>query len=150
MSVDPGTEGIGISIFNGTQIKDVASIEKNETDWEIRLNKSLATFKIYLNTWNIGYAVIERPKYFDSYVGQTAASTDALFKLIFAYGRIVEALNTRIPYMWIFQIPVIQWKGQLSKKQVQSRLQKYNPRYTYKSHDADALALGLWALGEIL
>lgn len=153
VTVDPGTIGIGVALFN-TDIPNsigpsfVDSIEDRSKDWEERLEVNLRFYKHFLKlkheTKPLKAIFIERPKYFESYKGQTAATSDALFKLIFAYGRIWQ-ISTQFTSR-VYAIPVNDWKGQLTKEHIISRIYQKIGR-KFKSHDADAVGMGLWLLG---
>jgi len=87
---------------------------------------------------------IERPKYFSSHIGQTAADTDALFKLCFIYGGTYAILSS-LGYE-IVEIPVISWKGQMTKLMVDRRIARAINK-EYPNHVSDAVGIGLYVRG---
>lgn len=87
---------------------------------------------------------IERPKFFESFKGQTAAKSDSLFKLCFVTGRlysVIRGFNLKCELL-----PIVDWKGQLSKKQVGTRIKRICGK-NWKGDVEDAVGMGLYLKG---
>ena len=87
---------------------------------------------------------IERPKFFESFKGQTAAKSDSLFKLCFVTGRlygVIRSFNLNC-----ILLPIVDWKGQLNKSQVSTRIKRICGKNWAKDQD-DAVGMGLYLKG---
>lgn len=93
--------------------------------------------------------VIEFPEFHESLKGRTARSTGSMDKLAFLIG----VMAASFPRPWAVKlVRVRQWKGQLPKEVVISRMKKRHgdrpEEIGVKSHAWDALGIGDWYLRE--
>lgn len=88
---------------------------------------------------------IEEPKYFDTAKGQVAVRSDKFTKLVFIYGRLFQLFSDRFPI--VIPLKIADWKGQLSKKQVENRVKKILPESNYKGDEIDAVGMALYLKG---
>lgn len=157
LTIDPGNRengGCGLGFFsNLVQPELIQSMQINAkgSNWEERNDTIIESInKILLQYCDLLQAVIvEQPRYFDSYKGHTSANTNSLFKLINTYSRIEQIIKTN--KLKFFPIPVIKWKGQLTKERTLFRLKRicgenFNPKW--KIDELDAIALGYHVLGK--
>ncbi len=156
MTVDSGTE-YGYAIWkypfhNRLDLPIEVGIMKEGlrgVDWHLRAY--LAAMKIETELgkiYRITRAGVEKPFYVDSSAGQAVAK-DSLIKLSQATGMIVSRLidqGAEVEY-----IPVIEWKGQMSKlmtiKRIEEALFTKFGKVNYNSHEWDAVGIGLFMKG---
>lgn len=155
VSIDPGSRGTGIAVWeNNAKVPNYGfaqhcNLEKK--DWHTRTNALLldCSIKLKLTYRTLGEYTpifIEEPKFFDSYRGMTAARDDSLGKLIYFFGRLWQVILD-IGFVSVFAVPIVQYRGQLNKSQIQARIkQRINKEYD-SDHLADAVYLGLWVRG---
>ena len=101
--------------------------------------------------------VMECPSFFESFGGQTTASSGSLVKLAMAAGAEMAAINCIPPDRCFIRslVTVNAWKGQMSKEAVQHRIRKVmnlgNPKgdrcEKFRSHVWDAVGIGLYWQG---
>lgn len=157
LAIDPGCRndgGTGIAFMNNkSSIETFLVRPENKTNWDIKIEEvcygyyrllkdSISSGKISVNETIIG---IEKPKYFDTYKGVTAAKSDNLFKLIVCYARLWQ-INVGMGFS-IKNIEIVHWKGQLNKKQIAARVEKKTGK-KFKGDAIDAVGIGLYMLGD--
>ena len=149
---DPGSTGTGIAFFKSgqtipSQYESVLSDNRGleSTKWLDNCDNILQKVKLYLHTSITipqGSPVfIEQPQFFSTHTGYKSAATNSLAKLIFFYGRLWEMCRN-----FQFQpvaIPILTWKGQMQKIQVQYRV-KRAIGIEIDSHACDAVGIGLY------
>lgn len=151
ITIDPGSAGTGIAFFMRGRIPPVIAYsilaDEKQIDWMKQCDLILDKTKMHLLSMSEGTKLpvfIEEPQFFSSYKGVTAAKDGSLAKLIFFFGRVWGICETLklVPYA----VGIQQWKGQLSKQQVIKRIEK-KIGFTYDSHAADAVGIGLYMRG---
>lgn len=92
---------------------------------------------------------IEQPQYMPGGVGITAAERGDLIKLAMLAGGICSRISYNHASTPWFPVPVSEWKGQLAKDICADRAsRKLNMSFKGKTtHEADAIALGLYCKG---
>ncbi len=165
VTIDPGCRingGTGLACFDRNNhdpnpfhvahYRPPSEIENHDLRVENLIDRIKQDIELKYLTWSLQPCLtkfyIERPQYFDSFKGQTAAQTDSLFKLIFFYGRLFQ-LVASLNYQ-VIAIKVPTWKGQLSKQQVSTRVHAIcgKKSNTYKGDVLDAVGIGLFILGK--
>lgn len=86
---------------------------------------------------------IEYPAVFGGASGQMVAMRGDIVKLAWFVGYVCAHID--IPVFEL--VPVIKWKGQLPKSVVIHRIKKLLPGVNAKSHDWDAIGIGLYKKG---
>lgn len=89
--------------------------------------------------------VMEFPEYHQSLGGTVTAKSGSLVKLSWFVG----VLSGGLSYESLELVTPTQWKGQLPKNIVIQRIKKRMPEVKAKSHDWDAIGLGLYWKGEM-
>lgn len=158
LSVDPGTP-LGYAWWRGSKLLRCgvfsASKEAKKYNWFWQTQEQMGGFRIAVDSFVNGKAcleviVCEWPQHFRSPVGEAAATRGDIVKLSATVGwvmAIADYLGTTFK-----PAPVMQWKGQLSKGMVQSRIKKIMGKREWsrlkpKSHAVDAIGIGYWHLG---
>jgi len=151
ITVDPGFQGTGWASWSINDWSRTVGpvnygvIKPQKTgDLEER-GRSLFRQLIALPINGFKAVFIEWPQFFaTSGIGHTTASTGSLGALYLAASTVAAAAwSCSIPAVFI---PVTDWKGQLSKKQVTWNIsqQLKCPRNTFPNHVADAVGIGLY------
>lgn len=94
-----------------------------------------------------GYSYIEEPEFYYSDKGLQAAQTGSLKKLLYTYS-IVKWMCYQLFHL-VEDIKPKTWKGQLSKLQVDYRIQTVIPGAKFDEHISDAVGIGLFIKGLI-
>ncbi len=162
ITIDPGARkggGTGVAVFNlpickTGKICDPSPIETYQLESKAALwlqkvdDIADQLFHIIKGTKGQGRGqtlfFIERPKFFESFKGHTAATSDSLFKLCFITGRfygVIRSFNLKC-----ILLPINDWKGQLNKKQVSTRIHRICGKNWPKDQD-DAVGMGLYLKG---
>lgn len=116
--------------------------------WEDRAEALCAWFEALMEHHKPIYVVLEFPGLWASSAKSFAsASNGDLFKLTYLVGGFGEIVRRSIMKKPILVTPQ-QWKGQLSKKIVQKRLEKVLHK-EFEDHEADAVGIGLRIQGEL-
>ena len=160
VTMDPGVRdggGTGLALFsvnpritNPIKIEQFSPFRKN-SDHNFKCNEVIYNIETYFKRMRLLELVIEptkvyieKPQFFDTAKGQTAARSDSLFKLIYFYGRLYQLISslghTPIP------LEIFKWKGQLSKSQVKTRVEKIT-NLEFKGDIIDAVGMGLHIKG---
>lgn len=166
LAIDSGTNAIGYAIwknntFGELTIPDIAKVfipEKKFFLEDIKpdvlwLKKTeIITYKIdvLLRTQRITDMYIEWPATYNSSFGRAVSGHGDIQKLSFMIGQTVnECVKRGINY---YLVPVVKWKGSLSKKVVNERIIKAigntsKDGIKFDSHAFDAVGIGLYAKG---
>jgi hypothetical protein len=138
-TIDPGIAGTGWAYFihgklryHGVLTPPTKLTWQEKSNWIVRQLKNLAPKN--------GVVCVEQPALFGGAKGSVTASSGSLVKLTLLVGRIMQELNAE-------GIEVREWKGQLPKAVVEKRIRVILPNCTAKSHDWDAIGIGLYKLG---
>lgn len=155
--IDPGVN-IGLSAFKSGQftpafyadiLSDSRALESPK--WLENCDNVIQKLKIYLyaNEHKIpqGSPVfIEEPRFQNTHTGFKSAASQNLSKLITQFGRIWQLCHHH-QYRPI-AVPIIAYKGQMQKIQVQHRIKKAIG-LEITSHAADSVAIGLFMRGKL-
>ncbi len=167
ITIDPGARdkgGTGVAVFNTTfYLKPIPDsnktyyptptetyqLESKAPTWLEKVDEiANQLYHISKGTRGTGRGqtlfFIERPKFFESFKGYTAASSDSLFKLCFVTGRLYGVIRSF--NLDCILLPVNDWKGQLNKKQVSTRILRICGRNWVKDQE-DAVGMGLYLKG---
>jgi Holliday junction resolvasome RuvABC endonuclease subunit len=152
LSVDPGLSGTGFAVWSGIHWKrlvnpietGVLTYDDTSETWSRRGRRYFDALTELCQRHDVGNVFVEWPNYRPTAAGQMVAGSGDLGKLFFA-----ASLAMIVPIVRGFDglpVPVVTWKGQLTKQAVISRI-KTKIGVEYTSHDADAVGIGLWAKG---
>lgn len=142
ITVDPGLNGTGYAIWNKQwQLVTNNIITFTYGTIEERGYKYRVFFKGLRKEYSITKIFIEYPALFASNKGSVTAASGALVKLAWLTG-LISGVFTRIEL-----VSVTNWKGQLPKDVVIRRIKKILPSVNSKSHDWDAIGIGLYKKG---
>lgn len=153
-SIDPGVSGTGVALWSENnwyrlvKPKHVETIypKRNLPDWTDRMSSIMERLEILLSRFDVTNLYCEVPQFFGSSVkGQVTAETGDLVKLSAIVGAIAELCRQR--RVRLVLVPVIRWKGQISKALVEARIKKRLPELEVTSHAIDAVGIGLHAKG---
>jgi len=148
LTVDPGFGGTGWAYWLGNEypifgvIKERAKI-KSRSDEE-RLSLLFQEFRILLRQYNPLGVVLESMQLWTSLTSQTSASRGDLFLLQTLVGGYC-AVSTEFSISFRMLTPM-QWKGQLSKEALRSRITLINNQ-RYPDHAEDAVGIGFHLAG---
>jgi len=113
--------------------------------WDQRVNYICLTCKSFFKLIDRPCLVFtEKPEFWETHKGMTAAKTESLFKLIYIYGRLHEVLIS-LGYTPV-GILAKEWKGQLPKKIMKNRVERITGK-KYTEDEADAVGIGLYLKG---
>jgi hypothetical protein len=155
ITIDPGARkngGTGVAQFE-TKEPFIALklktklLKSNLKEHTNKCNMIIANFRNLMHEWGVHKSTpvfIERPRYFDSFVGIAAAKSDSLFKLIYLYGRLEQVCLD----LELNPIPmeIVDWKGQLDKKKVSNRVERMCGK-KFEGDVTDAVGIGLYIKG---
>jgi Holliday junction resolvasome RuvABC endonuclease subunit len=158
VSIDPGSIGIGIAVWDQPNWFDLVTpkvccvIDYKEEVYPERIFNMCDSLYYILEPLNIWSVHIEKVGYFDSHLGQTAAKSKSLEKLVASYGAILQTIHwLGVKSEDIYEHEPNEWKGQLPKKIVEDRIKKLLPGIEkmdgLKTHAWDAVGVGLYAKG---
>jgi len=145
-TIDPGYLTAGIAIYAEPRKYLAAWEEKfigSTTAWV--LDDVFFKIRHTLKAWNVEKVYCEEPRYFK----ETAAKTNALTKLCFAYGATRAAASS---LEIEFEAIPLAWKGTIPDSAVMARANMILYGKTHwdeniKSHSGDAIAIGLFVKG---
>ena len=152
ITIDPGKSGTGYAVwdalaFNGYKPKPVYPIESGifqnkNTDFQLSL------FDRLLIKYNPSKVYIEDAAVMEGSVkGRAAKYSGSVIVLAEYIGRVMQICSNN--YVVYELVPVIKWKGTLTKHIVKNRILRKLPRIKAHSHDWDAIGLGLYLMGVI-
>ena len=163
ISIDPGVACGWAAWRRGRKLPvRCGTIVPHRGDWQDRVDE-VCRLLGGLRDYCPQKAYIEYPAFFETSGGKTSARSGALVKLAYACGRIHETCRYLVEKN-VVSVPVNQWKGQLPKAAINSRILRYYAKqYGSKSrarrelesvgashnqsHDWDSIGLGLWVKG---
>lgn len=113
-------------------------------NWKRKLEDIVRTYRPFTPV-----LVIEWPEYYSgSPKGRASAGRGNLQKLFCGADAVLfAAFSVHWPANKVVRVPVTKWKGQMSKRQVDFRIEKRIGE-TYPDHVSDAVGLGLFWMGE--
>lgn len=132
MTIDPGIN-LGWALFSGKKLKEYGTISGKGKTWDDKVQYVIDD----LPHFPIEKLFIEWP----SFQSMEAQNTGSIIKLAYLIGRVQERLDTTTEL-----IPVIVWKGNLPKEVTQERAEVFFQKKGFKSHAADAVALGQYVI----
>ncbi len=139
MTIDPGISGTGWALFENNKLDEWGIVYSQKATWTGKSRQICSKMYSYM-----GYAdhiFIEWP----SFQTVAAQNTGSIIKLAYFIGKLTSQCEILedTPYTLI---PVIEWKGQLPKEVTTQRAEKFFGRKGFKSHAADAVALGQYCI----
>lgn len=159
IALDPGVDGSGAALWNlrlNTTVPQHVAVwnPPRSMDWESRV----IWLGDKLNTWltDRTLVVCEMMEYQASAKRSLAWKRGDLQKTVYLIGHWSGMAYNGWPGVHFLPVPVRDWKGQLPKAVVASRVRSILTLRTIEelgmsknSHDWDAVGLGLWALGHM-
>jgi hypothetical protein len=150
LSIDPGIE-FGWAFWNGGRAPAATGVFHPEAheDYFVRAASTAKYFGQLISIHApIECVYCEWPSHMEGERGGVTARGGSLVKLAYIVGVMAEASRQRrVPFV---PVPVIQWKGQLSKENIQHHIRRILGERSclpFKSHAWDAVGIGLWARG---
>lgn len=145
MTIDPGGTGSGWALWskgwkllsNGVVIPPGTGEDK----WEERAYYTVSSLSRVAKCAGCSLGFVEYPAFFQAN-GGGVASSGALVKLAWFVGLVCGKLP-----MHVELVTVGEWKGQLPKAVVERRIREILPGVKAKSHDWDAIGIGLYKAG---
>ncbi len=155
ITIDPGARdkgGTGVAVFDTEPHCDnyvpieTYQLESKAPTWLRKVDEiaNLLYHKVCDNHHKKILWFIERPQFFNSFKGETAAKSDSLFKLCFVTGRLYGVIRSF--NLDCVLLPVNDWKGQLSKRMVSTRIKRICGK-NWKGDVEDAVGMGLYLKG---
>jgi Holliday junction resolvasome RuvABC endonuclease subunit len=158
--VDPGLGGTGWAHWfnlssphlNPPSCWGVIRSIKAGGDWQERAFEITKSFANLLNKFHPQQIVIEMPELWTTGKSMAAAQSGDLFKLTYLIGQLAVQAHC---YSFESNPPVLiaprEWKGQLPKEVVISRIKKLLPDVgdAIGNHEADAVGMGLALQGAL-
>ena len=159
LAIDPGLGGTGWALWTvesetGSIPDGVGVIHGKAKDDTLAARCEEIAHRLILTgmetSWMTPTAVlIELPQHMASAAG-IAAQSGGIYKLTFLAGYLARALHPAE----VFVVTPGEWKGQLPKHVIQSRVERVLGQdmcktLNIKSHAWDAVGLGLWAMGKL-
>ena len=143
ITIDPGTNGCGYAVWTDKwKLLRHGVVSSSTKTWELKMEDIAKKLKFICGDI-ITKAYVEEPQKFHGTFGNMVADRGDLVKLSIFVGYIKGYLG--IP---VESVKVIDWKGQLPKDVVIKRIKRLLPTVNAKSHDWDAIGLGLYLKGE--
>lgn len=147
MTVDPGISGSGWAVWNHKWLLQKSGIcYSNAQKWENKMKMICAELRTIAKKEIITKVYVEEPKKFQSVFGGMVADKGDLVKLSLFVGYLSGFMNQA--EIEVEYVPIIKWKGTLSKKIVEERVKKVFPKLNIKSHAIDAVGIGLYLRGQ--
>lgn len=149
LAIDPGLQGTGWAVFYGVHPMRCGVIRvRKPVDFHARSSEIARELAEIAVESYIGQVYIEYPSFFDSARGHMVARRGDLLKLCYLVGVISGRLGPTATEL----VPVAQWKGQLPKEVVESRIRKtlgnsIVKRLGIRTHAWDAVGIGLYKHG---
>lgn len=151
ITIDPGIAGTGYAIWailNNTEWKllKYGVIQISSGHWKMK-RKTIARKLTKLGRiWKASDVFIENPRTFGSVKGKMVAQRGDLVKLAELVGYLEASFN--LYDIRTHLVEIINWKGQLPKEVVIKRIKRIYPNLKAKSHDWDAVGIGLYLKGD--
>lgn len=148
MTVDPGLGGTGYAVWTKDwKLLHTGILRSRKDSLSDRcedIGRQLAALAHCDGT--IATVYFEMPAFHGSAGGQVTAKSGALVKLVFCVGWISSLVHAKCKVGFV---PVRDWKGQLPKDIVWSRIRKILPGCKAESHALDAVGIGLYLAGRL-
>lgn len=143
ISIDPGLNGTGYAIWSSEwRLISHGVLTSSEIDFQVKGYALVASLEELTQKWKCGSGCIEFPKLFQSAGGLAVANSGALVKLSWFVGLVCGQLSFPLEL-----VEVNDWKGQLPKNVIERRIKRILPGCKAKSHDWDAIGIGLFKAG---
>lgn len=149
-SIDAGKAGTGYAVWReGTFAKrDPAYPIENGVIFKKDVELQLKIFKTIVQRYSPIQAYIEDAAYMpQSKAGSVCASSGSLVIFAKYIGRLEQIFADA--YCKVNMVSVAKWKGTLSKEIVKERIIRRLPKINCRSHDWDAVGIGLYIQGHI-
>lgn len=145
LTIDPGLNGTGWALWDERWklLRNGVITPKNK-GWEMRgseITCRVLDLDELIN--DVRDVYMEFPEFHQSAGGQVTAKSGALVKLAWFVGFLSSAIPVPVHY-----VTPTQWKGQLPKQIVIDRIKAKMPDVKAKSHDYDAIGIGLYVRGD--
>ena len=146
ITIDPGATGSGWAMWDSKWklLQNGVIIPDKELSWEAKAYQVVARLTQVSELFECEEGYIEYPAFFQSHGACGVANSGALVKLAWFVGLCCGSLPFP-PRL----VSVGTWKGQLPKKVVISRIKRILPNVKAKSHDWDAIGIGLYIRGDL-
>lgn len=159
VTLDPGIDGTGIVVWKVERKDYWVPVEWSNVNPDPRIGDA-ARLELITNRvidvileyggMSIETVYCEKPRFEDSARGRVASRDESLTKLAMATGALAGAFfASGIDFELL---PVVEWKGQLSKKMVWKRCLAARPELAdmqITSHCQDAIGIGLYKQGTL-
>lgn len=152
ITIDPGIEGTGLAIWSMNEwavetipLATYVLVPIKGKDWVSAVEDLHYKIIPILEKHNVQKGYCEFPQYFTSAVGHAATAKGDIYKLSCLVGVFMGAMLSRKTNLILVQVN--QWKGQLPKDVVISRLLRRQPRLAelnIKTHAWDAVGLAYY------
>jgi hypothetical protein len=143
MTIDPGASGSGWALWSeGWELlKNGVVLPPKSDEWEQQAYYTVGHLRDVAKKSGAEAGYVEFPAFFQAH-GAGVASSGALVKLAWFVGLVCGKMP-----MYVELVTVGEWKGQLPKRIVEDRIRKILPGVRAKSHDWDAIGIGLYKAG---
>ena len=152
--IDPGLGGTGVAIYKSTSlyypspvypVKTFVLTAPQKLKWSLRCVYYWKALEKELEGVNIVLVQIESSNLWEANAISHAASVKGdLFKLAYLTGGFGHILSTSPRESIIDFIAPFEWKGQMTKRAVITRIKRRLPNLkNLKDHEADAIGMGL-------
>lgn len=157
MAIDPGLQGTGVALFRpekfGTMptMVDILTAPRRGEWWDRCYRLAEDVERLIPNPYGTT-VVVEMTHYMAGATRQMSWKTGDMQRLTFFIGALHALMVERNSGLSFLAIETAKWKGQLPKKVVEDRIKRKLgaeacKRLGLKSHEYDAVGIGLWALG---
>lgn len=140
LAIDPGVAGSGVAVWLAGEKYPCFNEAVKKKDRKAYRNY----FAELLHKFEVKYVMIEKPAFQNSVKGQMALRKGDLIELTLFVGGMEMALMELGAEVELIDVSL--WKGQLPKEVVNTRIKSVFPEVNAKSHDWDAIGIGLWGL----
>lgn len=143
ITLDPGIAGSGFAVWKKGEKYPVLN-------FPIKLKDRKAYGDLLaelIDEHKAEVVLIEKPAFQSSEKGQMVLRKGDLVELVLFVGFMDAVVILSGKESILVEVPT--WKGQLPKDVVNRRIARYWPDVKAKSHDWDAIGIGLWAVGAI-
>lgn len=150
--IDPSIHSMGIAIWPGRRWKKRKSpsytdlFRSKGNDWLQRSHYQINELKAVFNGWSPDRVYCEVPQFYETHKGMASQRSGSIGKLCVFVGMVVQLFGEER----IRLVTPNEWKGQLPKKIVTSRIRKILGVKECKKYRADiwdAVGIGLWKMG---
>lgn len=143
ITIDPGTNGCGWAVWGSDwTLKYYGVLSSGSKNWDIKRDEIAKKLKKIVTNYGVTKGYIEEPQKFHGTFGNMVADRGDLVKLSIFVGYVEGYLGIEME-----RVRVLDWKGQLPKDVVIKRIKRLMPKTRAKSHDWDAIGIGLYLKG---